>query len=98
VAGLVAAVILVGAAAVIWQARLANEAEAARVAYQLDADAKLKEQEEERVAERRQEKLDRAIEAAFGADPKKAHKTIVAAEKAGVAPDRVHWLRGLVHF
>src|SRR6516165_1073232 len=48
--------------------------------------------------ERRQEKLDRAIEAAFSGDLEKAHKAIVAAEKAGVAADRAHWLHGLVHY
>src|SRR5262249_38234921 len=69
VAGLVATVVLVGTAAVLWQAKLADD--------------KLKKQEEEWIAELRQEKLDRAIEAAFSSDLEKARKAIVAAEKAG---------------
>src|SRR5262249_60657176 len=28
----------------------------------------------------------------------RAHKTIARAAAAGVAPDRIHWLHGLVHF
>src|SRR5262249_30319242 len=48
--------------------------------------------------ERRQNALDRAIEAALSGDLAKAHKAIVASEKAGVTPDRVHWLHGLVHY
>jgi tetratricopeptide (TPR) repeat protein len=105
VAGVVAAVVVLGAAVSLWQAWIASAdraraelAEARRIEEQTIADAKLKAQEEERIAERRQEKLDRAIEAAFSGDLEKAHKTIVAAEKAGVAPDRVHWLHGLVHY
>jgi serine/threonine protein kinase len=105
VAGVVAAVVVLGAAVSLWQASIARaqreraeSAEAKRVEEQADADAKLKKQEEERITERRQEKLDRAIEAAFGSDLEKARKAIVAAELAGVAADRVHWLHGLVHF
>jgi serine/threonine protein kinase len=84
VAGLLAVVVLIGTAAVFWQAKLADD--------------KLKKQEEEWIAELQQEKLDRAIEAAFGGDLEKARKAIVAAETAGVAADRIHWLHGLVHF
>src|SRR5262249_20376753 len=60
--------------------------------------ARIAQQEEERIIERRQEKLDRAIEAALGGNLKKADDAIVAAEKAGVAADQSHWLRGLVHY
>jgi serine/threonine protein kinase len=102
--GICAAIALVGFAVSIWQASLARAdreraelAEAKRIEDQAIADAKLKKQEEARLAELRQEKLDRAIEAAFGGDLEKARKAIVAAETAGVAPDRIHWLHGLVH-
>jgi serine/threonine protein kinase/dienelactone hydrolase len=98
VAGVVAATIVVGTTVSLWQASLARAdreraeiAEAKRIEDQAIADAAL-------VAERRQNALDRAIEAAFSGDLEKAHKTIVAAEAAGVAPDRVHWLHGLVHY
>src|SRR5262249_51175775 len=83
--------------AALWQASVAREhralaanAELARI----DADAKLKAEEEARIAERRQEKLDRAIEAAFSGDPVRAETAIFAAKKAGVWDDRIHWLRG----
>jgi tetratricopeptide (TPR) repeat protein len=95
VAGLLGVVVLVGTAAVLWQAKLANEAEAARIAEKDRHDRELAKAIED---ERRQNALDRAIEAAFSGDLEKAHKAIVAAEKAGVAPDRVHWLHGLVHY
>jgi tetratricopeptide (TPR) repeat protein len=93
-AGVVAAVVVLGAAVTLWQASLAA---AARRDAIVAADT-LKTQEAERIAERRQEKLDRAIEAALGGDPVKADKLIVAAEAAGVAADQSHWLRGLVHY
>jgi serine/threonine protein kinase/Tfp pilus assembly protein PilF len=105
VAGVVVAALVVGGAATLWQASIARAdreraelAEARRIKEQAIADAKLKAQEEERIAERRQEKLDRAIEAALGGDLAKADKAIVEAEKAGVARDQGHWLRGLVHY
>jgi dienelactone hydrolase/tetratricopeptide (TPR) repeat protein len=105
VAGVVVATIVLGTTVSLWQASLARAdreraefAEARRIEEQTLADAKLKKQEEERIAERRQEKLDRAIEAAFGGDQEKARNAIVAAEKAGVAPERVRWLRGLAYF
>jgi tetratricopeptide (TPR) repeat protein len=105
VAGAVAAVVVLGAAVSLWQASLARadreraeRAEAKRIEEQAVADAKLKEQADALVTERRQNALDRAIEAAFGGDPEKARNAIVAAEKAGVAPERVRWLRGLAYF
>jgi serine/threonine protein kinase len=98
VAGVVAATVVLGTTVSLWQASLARAdreraelAEAKRIQDKLDADAAL-------IAERRQNALDRAIEAAFSGDLAKAHKDIVAAEQAGVAPDRVHWLHGLVHY
>src|SRR5262249_45424007 len=91
VSGVVAAAVVIGTAATLWQA-------AKRIEEQAIADAKLKDLEDKQIAERRQEKLDRAIEAAFSSDPVKAHKAIVEAEQAGVAADRVHWLYGLVYF
>src|SRR5262249_7159073 len=95
VAGLLAVVILAGTAAVLWQAKLANEAEAARIAGKDRHEPEVAKAIE---AERRQEKLDRAIEAALSGDLVKAEKAIVEAEKAGVAADQSHWLRGLVHW
>ena len=96
--GVCAAIALVGFAVSIWQASLARAdreraelAEAKQIQDKLDADAAL-------LAERRQYALDKAIEAAFGGDLKKAHTAILAAEAVGVAPDRVHWLHGLVHY
>jgi serine/threonine protein kinase/tetratricopeptide (TPR) repeat protein len=98
VAGVVAAVVVLGTTVSFWQASIARAereraeiAEAKRLEDQAIADAAL-------IAERRQNALDRAIEAAFSGDLAKAHKTIVTAEAAGVAPDRVHWLHGLVHY
>jgi tetratricopeptide (TPR) repeat protein len=98
VAGVVAAVVVLGTAVSLWQASIARAerqraevAEAKRIEEQAAAEAAL-------VAERRQHALDRAIEEALCGDLEKAHKAIVAAEKAGVAPDRVHWLHGLVHY
>ena len=98
VIGAVAAAVLLGTMVAVWQASLARAereraelAEAKRIEDQAAADAAL-------VAERRQNALDRAIEAAFGSDPEKARRAIMAAETAGVAADRIHWLRGLDHF
>jgi tetratricopeptide (TPR) repeat protein len=82
-AGLVAAVVLVGSAAVVWQV----------VAKDLHERALAKAIEDER----QQNALDKAIEAAFGGDLERTHKAIVAAEQAGVAPERVRWLRGLAY-
>jgi serine/threonine protein kinase len=97
VAGVVVAVVVLGAAVSLWQASIARAereraeiAETKRIEEQAAADAAL-------VAERRQYALDRAIEAAFSSDPAKADKAIVEAERVGVAPDRVRWLRGLVY-
>src|SRR5262249_50204480 len=103
--GVCLAIALVGWGVSLWQASLASAdrkraelAEAKRIEDQAIAAAELKKQKEEQIAERRQEKLDRAIEAALGGDLKKAGDAIVAAEKAGVARDQGHWLRGLVHY
>jgi serine/threonine protein kinase len=97
-AGAVAAALLLGTSVAVWQASLARAdrkradlAEAKRLEDQAIADTAL-------IAERRQNALDRAIEAAFSGDVGKAHTAIVAAEAAGVAADRVHWLHGLVHY
>jgi tetratricopeptide (TPR) repeat protein/tRNA A-37 threonylcarbamoyl transferase component Bud32 len=105
VAGVVAAAVLLGTTVALWQASLARadreraeKAEQDQIEAEVIAATKLQKQEEEQIAERRQEKLDRAIEAAFGGDLEIARKAIIAAETAGVAPDRVHWLHGLVHF
>src|SRR5215472_14896437 len=101
-AGVVAAMLVVGTAATLWQVSVARTEREARLAadkqHQDELDAIAKQQAEALLAERRQYALDKAIEAAFGGDLKKAHKTIVAAEAAGVAADRVHWLHGLVHY
>src|SRR5262249_37611981 len=94
VAGLLAVVVVTGTAAVLWQAKLAYEAEAARIA---DNDRHDRDLGKAIADERRQYALERAIEAAFSGDVAKAHKTIVEAEKAGVAPERVRWLRGLAY-
>ena len=97
VAGVVAAVLVLGTAVSLWQASLARaERDRARLA-EAAREAEHQEHERELVAERRQYALDRAIEAAFSSEPAKAHKAIVEAEMIGVAPDRVHWLHGLVH-
>src|SRR5262245_22686588 len=88
VAGMLAVVVLVGTAAVLWQAKLASDA-AARHDREL---AKAIEDE------RRQHALDRAIEAALGGDLEKARKAIIEAQKAGVDADQVYWLNGLIHF
>jgi serine/threonine protein kinase len=104
VAGVVAAVVVLGTTVSLWQASLARadrqraeRAEAKRLEEQAVADAKFKEQTDALVAERRQYALERAIEAAFSGDVAKAYKTIVEAEKGGVAPERVRWLRGLAY-
>jgi serine/threonine protein kinase len=49
-------------------------------------------------AERRQNALEKATEAALSGDLERARKAIVEAEAAGVSADQVHWLNGLVHF
>jgi tetratricopeptide (TPR) repeat protein len=49
-------------------------------------------------AERRQNALEKATEAAFSGDLERARKAIVEAEAAGVEADQVHWLNGLVHY
>jgi tetratricopeptide (TPR) repeat protein len=98
VAGVVAAAVVLGAVVSLWQAGLAREAQERAQVAEAAREAEREANEWKLVAERRQEKLDRAIEAAFGGDLEKAHKTIVAAEAAGVAADRVHWLHGLVHY
>jgi serine/threonine protein kinase len=105
VAGVVAAALLLGTSVAVWQASVARadrqraeKAENDRIEADAAAAARLKKEEDERLAERRQEKLDRAIGAAFSGDLKTADIAIVEAEKAGVAADQSHWLRGLVHF
>src|SRR5262249_8613000 len=95
VAGLMAAVFLVGTAAVLWQAKLANEAEAARLADKDRHDRDLAKAIED---ERRQHALDRAIETAFGGDLEKARKAIIEAQKAGVDADQAYSPNGLIHF
>src|SRR5262249_44965142 len=83
VAGTVAAALVVGTAATLWQVQRANDAEAKRVTeqkqHQEAMDAIAKKQAEELAAERRQNALERATEAAFSGDLDKAHKAIVAA-------------------
>jgi tetratricopeptide (TPR) repeat protein len=91
VAGVVAALLVLGVGVSLWQAALA------RRDYERYL-ADLRKRDEDLVAERRQYALDRAIEAAFSGDLAKAHKAIVKAEAAGVAADQVHWLHGLVHY
>src|SRR5262249_22848246 len=76
---------------------LAAKAEQDRIEADAIAAAELQKQKEAQIAERRQEKLDRAIEAAFGGDLVKAEKAIFDAEKVGVDHDRIHWLRGHVY-
>jgi tetratricopeptide (TPR) repeat protein len=105
VTGVVAAVALLGTTVSLWQASLARAdrerariAEEERLADLARADEEIRKRDAALVAERRQYALDRAIEAAFGGDLEKARKAIVAAEKAGVAPERVRWLRGLACF
>jgi tetratricopeptide (TPR) repeat protein len=49
-------------------------------------------------AERRQNALEKAIEAALSGELERAGRAIVEAEAAGVSADQVHWLNGLVHF
>jgi serine/threonine protein kinase len=49
-------------------------------------------------AERRQNALEKAMEAALSGELERARKAIVEAEAAGVAADQVHWLHGLVHY
>src|SRR5262249_47247162 len=88
-AALAVMVVAVGVAGYFgYQAHVAKQARLAQAA----ADKQALEDE------RRQNALDRAIEAALSGDLAKAHKAIVASEKAGVTPDRVHWLHGLVHY
>jgi tetratricopeptide (TPR) repeat protein len=105
VAGVVAATVVLGTTVSLWQVSLARadreraeKAERDRIEADAVAAAKLDKQEEERIAERRQEKLDRATEAAFSGVLDRAHDAIVEAEAAGVSADQVHWLNGLVHY
>jgi tetratricopeptide (TPR) repeat protein len=88
-AALVLAVVAVGIAA--YFGYQAHRAEEQRLAEKEEHEKSLQ-------AERRQNALEKATEAAFSGDLEKAHTTIVAAEAAGVAPDQVHWLNGLVHY
>jgi tetratricopeptide (TPR) repeat protein len=98
VAGVVTATVLLGTTVAVWQAKRASDEEARRIQEKTDHDAEVAELKRKQDDERRQEKLDQAIEAAFSGDLERAHKAIVAAEKAGVAADRAHWLHGLVHY
>src|SRR5262249_53350641 len=102
VAGVVAAAVLVGTAAVVWQAQRARDAELARLADQKRHDDEIarrkKEQEDAVLAERRQNALERATEAAFGGDLEKARIAIVDAQKVGVEADQGYWLNGLIQF
>src|SRR5262249_19892876 len=83
-AGAVAATLLMGTTVAVWQAKRASDEEAKRIQAGIDHDAEVAELNRKQDEERQQEKLDRAIEAAFGGDLEKAHKAIVAAEAAGV--------------
>jgi tetratricopeptide (TPR) repeat protein len=105
VAGVVAAALVVGTAATLWQASIAAaEGERARLAEEDRLAQQARDQEAIRqrdaalLAERRQNALERATEAAFSGDLDKARKAIVAAQKAGVGADQVYWLQGVVHF
>src|SRR5262249_42788948 len=105
VAGVVAAALLLGTSVAVWQASVARadrqraeKAENDRIEADAAAAARLKKEEDERLAERRQYALDRAIEAAFGGDLKKARTAILAAQKAGVEGHQVYWLNGLVNY
>src|SRR5262249_14599886 len=109
VAGVVAAAVVLGTAATLWQMSLARAdreraelAEKDRLAEQSrhreEVAAIAKKQAEELAAVRRQNALDRGIEAALGGELDNARKAIVAAEAAGVSADQVHWLNGLVHY
>src|SRR5262249_35950057 len=95
VAGAVAAALFVGTAATLWQAKRADDAQAARIA---EEDRHARELAAGIEKERRQYALDKAIEAAFGSDLENARIAIVAAQKAGVEAHQVYWLNGLVHF
>src|SRR5262249_27599416 len=95
VAAAVAAALVVGTAATLWQAKRADDAQAARIA---EEDRHARELAAAIEKERRQYALDKAIEAAFGSDLEKARTAIVAAQKAGVEAHQVYWLNGLVHF
>src|SRR5262249_62085345 len=82
VSAVVAAAVLLGTTVAVWQAKRASDSGAKRITDQADADAKLAKAIDD---ERRQFALDRAIEAAFGADLEKAHHAIVPAPKGGGA-------------
>lgn len=104
-AGVVAVAVALGTAATLWQASAAradreraNKAENDRIQADAVAAAKLKAQEDILIAERRQNALDRAIEAAFNGDLEKTRKAIIAAQQVGVDAHQVYWLNGLVHF
>jgi tetratricopeptide (TPR) repeat protein len=60
--------------------------------------AEKEEHEKTLQAERRQNSLEKATEAAFSGDLERTRKAIVEAESIGVSADQVHWLNGLVHF
>jgi hypothetical protein len=109
VAGVVAAAVMLGTAATLWQASIARaDRERAKLAekdrlaeqsrHQEEVAAIAKKTAEELAAVQRQNALDRAIEAALSGELDKARKAIVAAEAAGVSADQVHWLNGLVHY
>jgi serine/threonine protein kinase len=93
VAGVVAAVVVLGTGVSLWQAKLARESESARIAEKDRHDRDLARAIDH---ERRQHALERATEAAFSGDLDKARKAIVEAQKAGVAADQVYWLQGVV--
>jgi serine/threonine protein kinase len=95
VAGAVAAALVVGTAATLWQAKRADDAKAARIA---EEDRHARELAAAIEKERRQFALERATEAAFSGDLAKAFKAIAAAEQAEVARDQIRWLNGLVHY
>jgi serine/threonine protein kinase len=50
------------------------------------------------LAERRQNALEKATEAAFSGELERARQAIVEAESCGISADQVHWLNGLVHY
>jgi tetratricopeptide (TPR) repeat protein len=67
----------------------------------LEAEQRRVEKEEHEktlLAERRQNALEKATEAAFSGDLERARTAIVEAESIGIAADQVHWLNGLVHY
>src|SRR5262249_24913727 len=95
VTGVVAVMVLVGTAWAVW---LVHNAEAARLAAKAQHDADMDDLRKKQEEERRQEKLDRAIEAALSGDLETAGRAILVAQKVGVEAHQVYWLNGLIQF